>query len=706
MPGRRQPNVGWPHWRSRRTTPTDRRRGVARPPSRVPATPTVGRDDDQAEVHAMLEEGRVVTLLGPGGVGKTRLAQEVAHRHAQATGQDVCFVDLTKVRDADLVPELVVRALGVHPGSGRAAEMLEEVLRGSSMLLVLDNFEHVIEAATLVTRLVQHAPDVRVLATSRARLRVAGERVFDVEPLGVDARSDPAGHPDAVLLFEQAATHLDPGFRLDVSIDDVIDICRSVAGLPLAIEVAAGHLRTLPPAVLRSRLDSLLDSPIGAPRDAPERQQTIAATIDWSLQLLGDEERRLFARLGIFHGPVPLEAIEGICAPDDVVEPLSRLVDQSLVRRVVNGRHEPRYVLLELVRDRARDLLGDDLDALAARHAVYLTDFLEDLDERRWTSAADRWIDDITDVLAEIRAAHDWAHRHDQPVIAARIAASLGTYWHLDGHHAEGRQWVEQALATETDLTESTSAALELAAGFVLWPVDQLAARTHWELAVVKFRAIGDTRMLAFSLPKAAATYLGYPEHFDLAIRLCDEGIALSRDVGEGPLIAQGLNVRGELTRVAGRDDLARAAYEEGRDLAIAAGDDAHLSLFLANLSYVAEHDGDYHDARRLGCEALRLASSQGRRLMSAWTVDTLAGAELGLGRPERGAVLVGAADQALDLLGVGRHPGDMPEHRRVTSGLRDALGDDRYETLHGEGEQLSLDQAVRLALTEPDGPR
>ncbi len=329
--------------------------------------------------------------------------------------------------------------------------MLEEVLRGSSMLLVLDNFEHVIEATTLVTRLVQHAPDVRVLATSRARLRVAGERVFDVEPLGVDTRSDPAGHSDAVRLFEQAATHLDPGFRLDVSIDDVIDICRSVAGLPLAIEVAAGHLRTLPPAVLRSRLGSLLDSPIGAPRDAPERQQTIPATIDWSLQLLGDEERRLFARLGIFNGPVPLEAIER-----DLRRPRRRRGATEQARGPEPGQASGERPARASLRPAGA---GQGPRTRSARQRPGRPGRLgtrrtSPTSWKTWTNDAGRvrpTAGSTTSPKCLPRSGPPTTGRteHDQPDVAARIAASLGTYWHLDGHHAEGRQWVEQALATD-----------------------------------------------------------------------------------------------------------------------------------------------------------------------------------------------------------------------------------------------------------------
>src|SRR5262245_14168748 len=276
-----------------------------------PATPTIGRDVAIAEVLGLLGTRRVVTLLGPGGVGKTRLAAEAVLRRGPDAPAECGFVDLTLVRDAERVPHLVVRELGIRAGDGAdPRQVLAEALRGRRFLLVLDNFEPVIDAAGIVTDIVQAAPGAVVLATSRARLRIAGEHVVDVAPLAVDA-GDGDG---AVALFAQAATAVDGSFEPQTNLADVVAICRTVDGLPLAIELAAGHVRTLPPALLRTRLGARLGSPGGAARDAPERQQTVPATIDWSLQLLGAPERRVFARLGVFAGPVPLDAVELVCA--------------------------------------------------------------------------------------------------------------------------------------------------------------------------------------------------------------------------------------------------------------------------------------------------------------------------------------------------------------------------------------------------------
>jgi predicted ATPase/DNA-binding winged helix-turn-helix (wHTH) protein len=687
--------------------PDEARPSTRRPaPVPHPATPTIGRDGDIAGVVDLLGRERLVTLLGPGGVGKTRLAAEAVLRHADATPVEACFVDLTKVRDPTLVPGLIVGELGFRAGDASdAPRVLDEVLRGRRLVLVLDNFEHVIDAAGVVAEIVRHSPGVQVLVTSRARLRITGERVVDVAPLSLDATD--GGPSDAVVLFRQAATAIDGDFRLEPNLADVATICRTVDGLPLAIELAAGHVRTLPPSLLRTRLGARLGSPAGAARDAPARQQTVPATIDWSLQLLGAPERRLFARLGVFEGAVSLEAVEQVCGEPsggEVVDALSRLVDQSLVRRVTGARGEPRFVLLELLRERARELLAEeDGEAVARRHAAYVTAYLEDTEDRRWTDLAARWVALITEVMGEVRAAHAWAVEHGEVVLAARVTARLGNFWHREGGQREGRGWVEQALGAGERFDAELTARLHLSAGFVGWGDDERVARRHFQAAAAGFRGLGLERQLAYALTLAAATYMGDSAHHDVGMALSGESEATARRLGELPLLTSVLNVKGELLRVHGDDDLARVAYEEGRELAMAIGDEQHMSALLGCVGFLDEHAGRYASARRLTCEALRLCWSAGRRATAAEVVSQLAGPELGLGRPERAAQLLGAADEALRVLGGHRAQGDWPEYDRIVAGLRATLGDDGYERESAQGARLSLDEAVDLGLSEPD---
>ena len=688
---------------------------AARPtPVPRPATPTIGRAGDIDAVVALLDRSRVVTLLGPGGVGKTRLAVEAVLRRDGTAPVESCFVDLTKVREAELVPQLIVRELGIRAGPGSdPAAVIAESVQGRPYLLVLDNFEHVVEAAGFVAELVRASDGLHVLVTSRARLRVAGEHVFDVSPLSVDptgAGGDGYTLGDAVALFAQAATAVDGTFRLEPNLADVVAICRTVDGLPLAIELAAGHVRTLPPSLLRTRLGARLGSPGAAARDAPARQQTVPATIDWSLQLLGGPEQRLFARLGVFSGPVPLEAVEQVCGDPrlEVVEALSRLVDQSLVRRVPGRGGEARFVLLELLRERARELLAgaEDTagDAVGRRHAAYIAGWVADLEDRRWTDAAGWWVEALTELLGEVRAAHTWAVAHSETEMATRITAAMGNFWHREGGQDEGRRWVAEADTMTRDtvgeLDDGLAARLELAAGFVAWARSGLEARRHWEAAAEAFRRLGHDRYLAYSLNLTAASYIGERAHYEPALGLCEEATALARRVGELPLLTATLNGMGELTRVHGDDDRARAAYEEALEVARVVGDDQHTAMLLGCLSFLADHAGDYAEARRLACEALRLVWSAGRRVTSAEGLIVVAGPELGLGHPARAARLLGAAEEALRILSGHIAQGDVSEHARTVERLRAALGQDELDRLWADGTRLSLEQAVDLALT------
>ncbi|HEX5086839.1 MAG TPA: hypothetical protein VFV89_03460, partial [Nocardioides sp.] len=244
-------------------------------------------------------------------------------------------------------------------------------------------------------------------------------------------------------------------------------------------------------------------------------------------------------------------------------------------------------------------------------------------------------------------------------------------------------------------------ARLDLAAGIVEWPRDPSVARIHWQRAIDEFQALGHDHYLAYSMALVAVTHVGEAEGYDAALRLCDEAIELARAAKDDRLIWRTLNMKGELARVHGDDDLALTAYEEARVLAETAHDDAQLAIITGNLSFLAVHRGDFDLARELSAEAVRLGWSHGRRLMAGWTLAQLAGAELGLGNPELSARLIGAADHALVLAGVDRHPCDVPEYDRVVAGLRDELGDGRFTALRANGESLSLDAAVALALND-----
>ena len=407
-------------------------------------------------------------------------------------------------------------------------------------------------------------------------------------------------------------------------------------------------------------------------------------------------------RLGVFSTPVPLEAVEQVCDDNghDLVDALTTLCDHSLVRRSTDDGGRTTFGLLHLLRQRARQLAENhDLTDVRRRHAGWAVSVLNDDDRVGDALARDEtWADAVTRLMPDIRAAHHWAAENDLP-LAAQIAARLGPYWHREGHHDEGRDWVRSALGNAAGLDEELVAQLLLAAGIVEWPRDQGAARTHWTRAISLFSNLGREHDLAYATALAAVSHVGIPDDYRDALSQCEDAIALARRVGDRALIARTLNMKGELARVAGDDALALEAYQEGHDLAVAAADDASVPLFLGNLSFLADHRGDHLEALRLSVDALQRSWAAGRRMMSAGMLSQVAGGvHLALGQPDLAARLIGASDQALSTLHVDRHPCDVPEYDRIVSGLRGSLGRDDCDRLHQAGRSMPLDDAVKLA--------
>ncbi|HEX6234947.1 MAG TPA: hypothetical protein VFZ63_17585, partial [Jiangellaceae bacterium] len=574
----------------------------------------------------------------------------------------------------------------------------------------LDNFEHVADAAPLVSDLLNWSPGLSVLTTSRERLRLSGEQVYEVMPLETDRAEEEELDqqlPDALALFEQSAQAINPSFVIDeTNRDDVAAICRSLDGLPLALELAAVLLRVLPTRFLRDRLVRRMDALSGGMRDMPGRHQTIRATIAWSYDLLPATQQRLFDRLGVFAAPASLEAIEHVCgdaADIDVLADLAGLVDKSLVRRITGPAGEPRFTMLELLHEFAVERLEETagLDQIRHRHAVHFADLVATFEEARWGEAAAYWIDTIHEQMADIRAAFDFSCTMGDHRTAGRIAASL--YGYLDAHPDPVTRWTAQALEWVAVLDPLSVGELRFAAGYLEFVEGRTdSARDHWRQSLAIFRDIGQARYTALSLAFVGATYIGSPTDYARAMDLCTEAIDLAEQTGEQLILAHTLNIKGEIARVHGDDKLAGAAYEAAHQAARASGDPGTESRVLGNLAYVARHNGAYNEAQRLGRESLQISWGLGLRKMAALGVGELGGAELGLGRPERAARLIGAADAALEMLGAPRDPGDRPEHEATVDELQRALGPDKLAALRAEGAAMTLEDGVRYALDQP----
>jgi predicted ATPase/DNA-binding winged helix-turn-helix (wHTH) protein len=661
----------------------------------------IGRASSIDAVEEHLRHSRLVTVVGPGGVGKTRLAVAVAER----SPNESAFVDLAAVSDPSLVMSQIASSVGLHANESLSDYGLVEYLSDRPMLIVLDNAEHVIDAAVPIGKLVGAVGDLTVLVTSREPLRVAGEQVYQLEPLTLEADPGDDGVSSAVALFDQYSRTVAADFELGRFLGSVEKICRYVDGLPLAIELAAAQTRTLPPDMLASRLADRLRSSSSSRRDAPTRQRTMADTIDWSLNLLTADELALFGRLGVFAGDVTLHAIEEVCADDgllDTVDVLGRLVDRSLVRPTHERDGTGRFGMLRLLRERAGELLDSypARDALERRYRTFVANEIWRIDDEHWTGVSTTWIEELTAFRAEARRAFESAVSHADWECAARIAGPLMMYHHREGGLEEGVRWLEILAPHHHELSDPALARILLGSGLLSWDHnDQHEARSTWEDALVVLQRIGDDARTAFVLVSLAVTYLDEPAEHAMCRTLIDRGVSLARSSGKPVLLAEVLNIAGEFGRATGDDASARQRYEEAVELADEHGDASLRSISLANLSYLACHEGDFEEGRRIGREALLMCSSLNRRQLAAWSVSELAGPAAGLGEHELAAVLIGGAERALEQLGSRIYPADLEEHQRIKAQVERSLGTERFETLRNEGRALTLDQAIAVAL-------
>jgi predicted ATPase len=427
----------------------------------LPAQPSsfIGREREIAEGQRLLEKARLVTLTGPGGTGKTRLSLRIAEEAAAAFGDGTFFVPLAPITDPDLVPSTIAHTLGVQvSGTELPLTRVLDFVKGKRMLLVLDNFEQILPAAPVVGQLLGASPSLKVIASSRAPLRIAGEQEFPVPPLelldpGRLPALDVLAQSDAVRLFIERAMAVRPDFRVTAeNAAAVAEIVNRLDGLPLAIELAAARVKVLTPQAMLPKLRQGLDVLASTARDLPERQRTLRGAIEWSWNLLNEHERRLFTRLGVFVAGAMLPQIERVSGDADVLDVLSALVEQSLVRQSeVEG--EPRFRMLVTIRDHAMLKLAESgaRDEVAARHALAYLSLAEEARTHLQGEDQKRWLDLLETEHDNMRAALDWSIGGDHAEHASRMAFALWRFWQVRGHLAEAAQWCGRILAMPSD---------------------------------------------------------------------------------------------------------------------------------------------------------------------------------------------------------------------------------------------------------------
>jgi predicted ATPase/DNA-binding SARP family transcriptional activator len=651
------------------------RAAVARVELPVPPTPLVGRRLEVAAVTALIGEGaRLVTLTGPGGTGKTRLALAVADELGRERRDGAVFVDLAGVSDPGLIGSAIAETLGVHEGERPLVQAIAEHLRPRSLVLLLDNLEQLLPAAArFVAELLRAVPRLVVLATSRAPLRISGEHEYPVPPLEVPTndRFEELVRNDAVRLFTARARAANPSFELtERAAAAVAHICNRLGGLPLAIELAAARTKVLTPEAMADRLDRTLDLLVGGPLDVPERQQTLRATLDWSHDGLGERERQVFARLGIFVGGFTADAAEAVCSDGaDLLEPLTALVDVNLVHR----RDGARFGMLEPIREYALERLDASGDSAELRRR-YCDHFVAVAE-----AARDSLVAGPTDeaVYASLDAEHDNL-RHALAIAAdegdvedeVRLAAALRQFWIVRGHLDEGRRFFERVVADSAAASPALHAEALMHGGPFLYRQGRLEqAKAWWEEALEIFRERGDVANVARCSGELGAVAFSEGA-YDHASALYRESYARFRELGQEVRVAI---VAANLAEVeAMRGDLTTALRFGEEAVAVDRKLDDRESLAVAahTLARVRQRRGEHDDARPLLVESLEHARTLGYREVIA--LGVLAAAEFALDDRDEAAAsrLFAAAESALGEMGIRPQGLDVDGAERLRSTL------------------------------------
>jgi predicted ATPase/DNA-binding XRE family transcriptional regulator len=694
---------------------------VAMPsPLPIPATDLIGREREAKEIRDLLLGAgqRLITLLGPGGVGKTRLALEIASGMGVNFPDGVTFIRLAPVDDPTLVLPTIARSLGVVEVAGQPPiETLRAYGREKRLLLVLDNCEHVIGAAPEVAALLTSCPGLKALATSRSAFRVRGEQEYQVRPLTVPnlARTrdpDEVAESAAVQLFLQRAREVSPTLELSRSnAAAVAAISRRLDGLPLAIELAAARMRAMSPTELLARLDRSLPLLSGGPRDLPERQRTMRAAIEWSYQLLQESEWRLLNRLSVFRGGWDMEAAEAVGAgenilEEDVLDLLSSLVEQSLVVAERGADDATRYRMLVPVREYVEERLDQsgEADGARRRHAEnYLALAKEAAPELRGARQVE-WLDQLETEYDNLRAAMAWLLSSGAVDAAALLGWSLWVFWWLHGHQAEGRRRMEELVGHK--LSPRTRAmALVTAAPMAYAEGDYEVCERYNAEGLVLSKSAGDTVLEAHALVGLGLAAMGRRDHGTATSRL-EAALPLLR-VAEGgatgivPLVHTWL---GTIALARGNPDGARSLLDTGLMLARSRGDRLGTSNALYGLAVVAHTRGHLDEAERYLREGVEVSAQLRDRANLANMLEGLATVAVERGEPVRAAHLFGAAEGMLEAVGASiyhYYSPDRTRYERAKAAVRERLGSPASETLWAEGRAMTPEQAVAYAVAD-----
>jgi predicted ATPase/class 3 adenylate cyclase len=726
-------------------------------------TPLIGREREVGEVCERLgqEEVRLLTLTGPGGTGKTRLALQAAADLLEDFEEGVFFVSFAAVADPDLFFKEIAGALGLREsGDVPFEDLLKEYLGRRELLLVLDNFEQILSAVPVVGELLSAAPRLKVLATSRIPLGIYGEHEYAVPPLSVP---DPKRLPDleslsqyeAVRLFIERAGAAKAGFEItSENAPAVAEICVRLDGLPLAIELAAARVKLLPPKAILIRLSNRLKLLTGGAKDLPERQRTLRGTMEWSHDLLDEGERTLFARLAVFSGGRTLEAIEAVCdaegdLPVDALDGVSSLLDKSLLRQEEGPEDEPRFVMLETIHEFAREKLevSDEAEEMKRAHAQYFLTLAEEAYPELKGANQLEWLERLEAEHDNMRAALSWALERKEAEVALRLGGALWWFWWMRGYYSEGRRWLEESLAIAGHVPPEVRAMALAGVGWLAahqGDLDRAQEACEEGLQLPANEASEAKRCLL--------VFLGWVEReredYGRATRLFEESLALSQQVSDAYWHATSLSNLALVSYYRGDSEKAPELYEESMDLFRELGHKQGLAYCLINLALMVysqgvHPQGDPGRAARLTEEGValvrelgatgdvalglcnlgwiallqgdlgRAADHYGESLSLSWDTGLtplvqsvlegfacLAGVK---GEAQRAARLWGAAQGLHETKGIPRDADFLAEADARISVVRSGMGEEAWEEAWRKGRAMTLDEAVSYALEEEE---
>ena len=693
------------------------------PPLPVPATPLLGRERECAEICALLRAGdvRLVTLLGPGGIGKTRLALHTATLLQNDFRDGVCLVDLSAIRDPALVMATVAQTIGLRESSlsanaGQTADQslesrLAALLRDKQLLLILDNFEQVLSAAPALAQLLASAPQLEVIITSRAALRLRGEHEYGVQPLALPTRAGSetvplavAAQNPAVMLFAQRARAVSSTFILnEQNANTVAEICALLDAVPLAIELAAARIRLLPPGAIRARLaeNASMQLLTGGARDLPERQRTLQNAVDWSYQLLNPQEQTFFSKLTIFSGGWTLEAAEAVCgAPGvDGLELMSSLIDKCLVQSLASVDAAPRFSMLRVIHDYASAKLAvADLPALAQAHATYYHQLVVANAPKLRGARQLEALSELDAELNNIRAALCTLIDSGQTRAAADMAAEPWLYWVIQARFTEGLRWLEEIVEKmNPDDPQSPRIRALLTGplgGLFLWKGDYERALPLLTQACDLYRSAGLRGGLASAL-SALSILAVNREDWSEAESLIEEGLAINREIKDDWGIALSLSIAGWLASRRGEYEKSAQIYQESVARAVAIGDKLNESFAWVDLGRAHLLRHDYERARAMFQTSLDLARALRYKTGLAYGAEGLACVDMLSGQVERGVRLFGAAQALRTQTGAPPWRLDRPMYEQILADARSLLGAEAFEQLLADGGLLTVEAAL-----------